>query len=54
MASVLSVKKEIEAGQEIEGGDEGSVCTAATGNRKEGRVGKRERGGPEGFERSWN
>ena len=48
MASVLSVKKEIEAGQEIEGGDEGSVCTAATGNRKEGRVGKRERGGPEG------
>ena len=48
MASVLSVKKEIEAGQEIEGGDEGSVCTAATGNRKEGRVGKRKRGGPEG------
>ena len=45
MASVLSVKKEIAAGQEIEGGDEGSVCTAATGNRKEGRAGKRKREG---------
>ena len=37
--------KEVEAGQEIEGGDEGSVGTAATGNRKEGRAGKRKREG---------
>ena len=46
MASVLSVKKEVEAGQEIEDGGEGSVGTAAAGNRKEGRAGKRKREGP--------
>lgn len=49
-ASVLSVKKEIEAGQEIEDGDEGSVGTSRykRQERRQSREKEKEGRGPEG------